>query len=185
MLLLCYSFFLRLCLIVFNGFVLFVSRCFYDYFHRILLEINFLDCNYVCFPLKEYLFKKINVLDKNKKLNCFWCSWNRRKILFETAGSIGCNKVALGHHKDDIIETTLLNLLFLGEFSTMNPRQELFRGKITIIRPLCHVEERAIMKFAKESGFPAQLYKCPNSQNSQRRHLKEFIKDIESFLSKH
>src|SRR4030042_4994572 len=89
----------------------------------------------------EYVFRKITVLDKEKKTNCFWCSWNRRKTLFEIARDFGCNKVALGHHKDDIAETTLLNLLFKGEFSTMNPRQELFGGKIVIIRPLCYVEE--------------------------------------------
>jgi tRNA 2-thiocytidine biosynthesis protein TtcA len=127
----------------------------------------------------KYVFKKIEVLGKDKKLSCFWCSWNRRKTLFAIAHSLGCNKIALGHHKDDIIETTLLNLLFQGEISTMNPRQELFNGKITIIRPLCHVEERLIKRFAKESGLPAQLCRCPNSQRSNRRYLKEFIKNME------
>src|SRR3989338_8340762 len=82
----------------------------------------------------KYAFKKIKVLDRNKKTNCFWCSWNRRKALFEMAKRHGCNKVAFGHHKDDIIETTLLNLFFQGEFSTMNPRQELFKGSMTVIR---------------------------------------------------
>ena len=78
------------------------------------------------------------------KINCFWCSWNRRKALFEVAAKLGCNKVCLGHHLDDIVETILLNLFFQGEISAMNPKQELFKGKITIIRPLCYTEEDLI-----------------------------------------
>jgi len=126
-----------------------------------------------------HLFGKTSVLDKDKRTNCFWCSWNRRKTLFEMAEQYNCNKVAFGHHKDDIIETTLLNLFFQGEFSTMNPRQELFNGKVTIIRPLCYVEERKIKHYARENGFPEQLCKCPYGRNSNRRYLKEFIKDME------
>ncbi|MFA5320400.1 MAG: ATP-binding protein, partial [Candidatus Omnitrophota bacterium] len=62
----------------------------------------------------------------HRKINCFWCSWNRRKALFEAADRLGCSKVAFGHHKDDIIQTILLNLFFHGEVSAMCPKQELF-----------------------------------------------------------
>ena len=127
----------------------------------------------------EHVFKKIKVLDKNNKTTCFWCSWNRRKALFEIANSLKCNKVALGHHKDDIIETTLLNMLFQGEFSSMNPRQELFKGKIVIIRPLCYVYEKLTEKFAKENGFHSQICQCLNSRDSRRKYIKDFIADIE------
>ena len=133
----------------------------------------------------RYAFKKIRLADKKKKdgkvkkPNCFWCSWNRRKTLFETAYSMGCNKVALGHHKDDIIETTLLNLLFQGEISTMNPRQVLFGGQIVVIRPLCYVEERTIKDFASESGFFRNIRRAQGLRDSNRRYLKEFIKDTE------
>jgi len=127
----------------------------------------------------KYYFRKIKVLDKNGKTSCFWCSWNRRKALFLAADKFKCNKIAFGHHKDDIIETLLLNILYHGEFAAMNPRQELFGGKITIIRPLCHVEEDNMSKFAKESDFPSQMCRCPNSQGSKRRAMKKFIKDVE------
>src|SRR4030042_496831 len=70
-----------------------------------------------------------------------------RKALFEAANKFGCTKVALGHHKDDIIETILLNMFFQGEISAMSPRQELFKGKIVIIRPLAYVDEDMIRKF--------------------------------------
>jgi tRNA 2-thiocytidine biosynthesis protein TtcA len=124
-------------------------------------------------------FEKIKVKDKNNKVSCFWCSWNRRKALFNLADKLGCRKVAFGHHQDDITETLLLNMFYHGEFSAMNPRQELFGGKIVIIRPLCYVGEDVLRKFAKESKFPSQLCRCPNSKVSKRRMMKDFIKKVE------
>jgi len=127
----------------------------------------------------KYIFRSIKILSKKREVSCFWCSWNRRKTLFEIAQEAGCQKVALGHHKDDIIETTHLNLFFQGEFSSMNPRQELFAGKIIIIRPLCYVEEKTIKKFAKESEYPEQTCKCPNSLRSNRTYVKKIIGELE------
>ena len=127
----------------------------------------------------EYLFEKIKILDPERGVNCFWCSWNRRKSLFLAADRLGCNKVALGHHKDDIIETLLLNMFYHGEFAGMNPRQELFGGKIVIIRPLCHVEESFLKKFAKESGAKTQMCRCPNADVSKRHKIKRLIAAME------
>jgi tRNA 2-thiocytidine biosynthesis protein TtcA len=127
----------------------------------------------------KYHFKKMRILKAGRKgISCFWCSWNRRKALFLAAERFGCNKVAFGHHMDDIIETILLNLFYHGEISAMNPRQELFGGKIVLIRPLCYVEEDRLREFAKESGFPRQLCQCPNSQTSQRRTMKNIVKMV-------
>jgi tRNA 2-thiocytidine biosynthesis protein TtcA len=126
-----------------------------------------------------YRFEKINIRGKDKKVTCFWCSWNRRKAIFTSAERMGCAKIAFGHHQDDINETLLLNMFYHGEFSAMNPRQELFGGRITIIRPLCYVSEDALSKFAKESKFPSQLCRCPNSRVSKRRMVKDFINRIE------
>ena len=141
--------------------------------HTKLLKKFFVDRNI------KYVFKKIKVLDKNKKTSCFWCSWNRRKALFTEADRLGCTKIALGHHKDDIIETLLLNIFYHGEFAAMNPRQELFGGKIVLIRPLCYVEEASMRKFAKESSFPSQICRCPNADKSKRRMVKNLIGDLE------
>ena len=131
----------------------------------------------------EYHFEKIKILDKVRKTTCFWCSWNKRKALFRAADRLGCNKVAFGHHKDDIVETLLLNLFYHGEYSAMNARQELFGGRIVLIRPLCYVEEEYTKKFAKEANFPSQLCRCPNSQISKRRMMKDILKDIEKDCS--
>lgn len=130
----------------------------------------------------EYRFKDIQVLDEKRQTNCFWCSWNRRKALFEIAHELGCNKVAFGHHKDDIVETALLNLFYQGEISAMKPKQELFKGIITIIRPLCFTAESDIINYAKEKGFPEQLCKCPFGMTSKRKVVKQLLKDAKKMF---
>ena len=130
-----------------------------------------------------YHFEKIKIRDKDRKITCFWCSWNRRKALFTLAEKYGCTKIAFGHHQDDINETLLLNMFYHGEFSAMNPYQELFAGKIIIIRPLCYVGENVLKKFSKESEFPSQLCRCPNSKDSKRRMMKDFINKVEKDCS--
>ncbi|MCX5701070.1 MAG: tRNA 2-thiocytidine(32) synthetase TtcA [Candidatus Omnitrophica bacterium] len=129
----------------------------------------------------DYHIEKIDILQgkSRKDITCFWCSWNRRKALFEAAVRLGCTKVALGHHKDDIVETTLLNMFFQGEISTMSPKQELFKGKIIIIRPLAYVEEELIRRFAKTLDFPHHKCSCPNSSTSKRTKMEAIIKDLE------
>jgi len=128
----------------------------------------------------NYHIEKVDALKKipRKEINCFWCSWNRRKALFEVAHRFGCQKVALGHHKDDIVETILLNLFFQGEISAMAPKQELFKGAITLIRPLAYVEEYLIKRFAKEEKLLQATCTCPNSITSQRAKMAKIISQI-------
>lgn len=129
----------------------------------------------------NYHIEKIDILKgkTRKDISCFWCSWNRRKALFQTASRFGCTKVALGHHYDDIIETMLLNLFFHGEISAMSPKQELFGGKIVIIRPLAYVEEDMIVKFARQADFPHHRCVCPNSLTSKRTRMTGIIKELQ------
>jgi len=128
----------------------------------------------------NYHIEKVDILQgkTRKDISCFWCSWNRRKALFQAANRFGCSKVALGHHKDDVVETILLNLFFHGEISAMSPKQELFDGKIVIIRPLVYVDEDMIVRFAKAAGFPHQKCVCPNSLTSNRTKITGIIKDL-------
>lgn len=129
----------------------------------------------------NYHIEKIAILkpgQTRKDISCFWCAWNRRKALFEVADRFGCTKVALGHHKDDIIETILMNMFFHGEISAMSPKQELFKGKITIIRPLAYVDEEMIVKFSKQLEFPHHKCTCPNSITSNRTKVGEIINEL-------
>lgn len=115
---------------------------------------------------------------ENRENPCFLCSWERRKRLFQLAYRLKCNKVALGHHKDDLIETLLLNIFYSGEISTMVPIQTLFKGKITLIRPLALIEEKKIERFAREMGLPFGPSGCPHSGRTKRKEVKELIETL-------
>jgi tRNA 2-thiocytidine biosynthesis protein TtcA len=110
---------------------------------------------------------------------CFWCSWNRRKVLFDLMKEMKCTKLALGHHMDDIIETMLLNLLFNGEIGTMKPYQEMFKGEFAIIRPLAYVQEKELKRVAARLELPVIKSQCPNSDTSKRRLVKGIIAEME------
>ena len=95
--------------------------------------------------------------------------------MFQLAHRLKCNKVALGHHKDDIIETLLINIFYSGEISSMLPFQSLFKGKITLIRPLALIEEKKIERFAREMNLPFGPSGCPSSGKTKRKEVKELI----------
>ena len=92
-----------------------------------------------------------------RKSPCFLCSWNRRKALFTVAKEQGCNKIALGHHMDDILETLLMNMTFQGAFSTMPPKLVMRKFDMTIIRPMCLVHEADLLQMAAYRGYKKQI----------------------------
>jgi tRNA 2-thiocytidine biosynthesis protein TtcA len=109
---------------------------------------------------------------------CFHCAWRRRKAIFETAARLGCNKVAFGHHADDLAETTLLNLFFQGRVETMEPRRAFFGGKLTVIRPLAYIEEKEIVHLARNASFPPPPPPCPGADRSQRELMHQIIAQV-------
>ncbi len=117
--------------------------------------------------------------NRKTKTPCFLCSWNRRKTLFETAQSLGCNKIALGHHRDDIVHTTMLNLFFQGQFSTMPAMLKMNKMPITIIRPLCLMDEVDLKEFALNNDFKKQEKLCPHEHESNRTIIANIFKQIE------
>lgn len=116
----------------------------------------------------------------NRKNPCFLCSRLRRRRLFEIAAAQNCNKIALGHHRDDIVETLLINLFYGREISTMVPRQPLFGGRLSLIRPLAYVREELLKRYAREQAFPILPERCPTAATSYRRRVKALLADLEA-----
>lgn len=118
-----------------------------------------------------------------RKSPCFLCSWNRRKALFTVAKEQGCNKIALGHHMDDILETLLMNITFQGAFSSMPPKLVMKKFDMTIIRPMCLVHEADLIELAAVRGFKKQVKNCPYETQSNRSDMKQVLKSLEALNS--
>jgi tRNA 2-thiocytidine biosynthesis protein TtcA len=131
----------------------------------------------------EYVLKKTQIgplaqSARNRENPCFLCARLRRKVIFQAAGELGCNKIALGHNKDDIIETFLLNTFYSGEISTMTPYQVLFGGSLAIIRPLALVEDATVRAFAELRSFPAIRDGCPTRGTTRREQIKFLLGEL-------
>ena len=116
--------------------------------------------------------------DVNRENPCFLCSRLRRKRLFELMDELNCNKLALGHHKDDIIETFFLNVCYSAEISTLLPSQTFFGGAFKMIRPLAYLDEDVIKRFSKQMYFPVFENPCPSSKRSKRKEIKDILNDF-------
>ena len=115
-----------------------------------------------------------------RKSPCFLCSWNRRKVLFTVAKEHGCNKIALGHHMDDILETLLMNITYQGAFSTMPPRLMMKKFDMTIIRPMCLVHEADLVELAALRHYQKQVKNCPYESQSSRSDMKGILRQLEA-----
>jgi len=111
---------------------------------------------------------------------CFLCSWTRRKILFREAQRMGCNKIALGHHQDDILHTALMNLTYAGSFGTMPVRLRMRKFPVTVIRPLCKVPESDLRAWAALRGYRPLEKSCPFETASRRTDLREMFARFEA-----
>lgn len=114
-----------------------------------------------------------------RKTACFLCAWNRRKTLFQFATQEGFNKVALGHHQDDILVTWLMNITHEGNAGTMRPMLEMEHYPIRLIRPLCLVQEAWIREEAEALGFQRQKKACPYETTTRRATIEALLRQIE------
>jgi tRNA(Ile)-lysidine synthetase-like protein len=116
---------------------------------------------------------------RRENLECYSCSRERRRLIFDTAREMGIDRVAFGHHRDDSVETLLMNLLHKAEFAGNLPKVPMHDFGVTIIRPLIYFSEREIREFAKIYGFNRISCQCPVGQTSQRRKTKEILDQLE------
>lgn len=121
---------------------------------------------------------KIIFEDRQEKSPCSLCSKMRRGALNTIAIENGCNKIALGHHADDVLETMLMCLMNEGRFSTFSPVSFMDRTNMTLIRPFIYIEERFISALCKKYNFPIIHNPCPKDKNSNRSETKELVEEL-------
>lgn len=110
--------------------------------------------------------------------SCFFCARERRKALFRTAAELGARKLALGHHLEDVNETFLLNLLMTSSGRTFVPRQELFEGRIAVVRPLYCVEKPRIRAYLRYHRLRAVRNRCPLEKSGMRLRVRRFLERL-------
>ncbi len=117
-------------------------------------------------------------LKPGKKMNCYWCSTQRRLELMRFATENGYNKIALGHHMDDILETFFMNMSYKGELSTMLPVLKYDKYPLTVIRPLALVKEAEVIEFATDNDLNKLVCTCPYGKKSKRKDMRAVINEM-------
>lgn len=116
--------------------------------------------------------------ERKEKNPCSLCAKMRKGALNEAVKAMGCNKVAYAHHKDDIIETMLLSLIFEGRFHSFSPRTYLDRMDLTVIRPMMFVDEMDVIGFQHKYELPVVKSRCPIDGYTKRQYAKELVREL-------
>lgn len=115
-------------------------------------------------------------------LECYGCSRERRRLLFQAAREVNCDTIAFGHHRDDNAQTVLMNLFHKGSFEGIQPKITMHAYGITILRPMIFIAEEDVRTFATQQGFARIMCRCPVGQNSMRKQVDTLLTDIEGMF---
>ncbi len=128
----------------------------------------------------SYTIKKTQIYEKIKNVEnrCYPCARERRKNLLEIADKLGIFQIALAHHKQDVVETMLLNMIYNGEISTVIPKQSVIQGRFFFIRPLYYIDKEKIRAIAHIYGAVEKSNVCPYYQKSKRETIRNFLEKI-------
>lgn len=125
-----------------------------------------------------FFIKETSIVGEETKDPCFLCSWYRRKALFDVAQKLGCNKIALGHHRDDVLQTLLMNLIYQGHYGTIPPRLQLQKMPIEMIRPLYLMDEADIKRYTELCSYEKQVAVCEFEHETSRNAAKQLLSEI-------
>ena len=140
--------------------------------HKLCKELN------VPFYEIQTSIKEI-VFDKRKEKNpCSLCANLRRGALNDNAAKLGCNKVALGHHKDDAIETLLLSIFYEGRINCFSPKSYMDKNNLSLIRPMVYINEKSIINISNKYNFPIITNPCPVDKKTKREDVKKLISKL-------
>jgi tRNA 2-thiocytidine biosynthesis protein TtcA len=130
--------------------------------------------------IREDTYSVVRRLTPEGKTSCAVCSRLRRGILYNAAQDLGCTKIALGHHRDDLIESLLLSMLFAGKIRSMPPRLRSDDGRNVVVRPLCYAAEADIAAYAEQAGFPViPCDLCGSQPDLMRKKVKRLLSELE------
>jgi len=118
------------------------------------------------------------------KAACFVCSWHRRKELFKLTRELNCNKLALGHHRNDAVETLLMNMIYHGSISSLPYSLKMFEGRVHLIRPLLDLDERMLEDYARLNDLVKVEKSCPHEDRTQRENIAQLLRQIEKLHGK-
>lgn len=154
-----------------------------DVDNRYSIDVDFLAdfCNDINVPFRVKEVKIQSSKTNSNKSECFICSWNRRKALFNLTKELHCNKLALAHHMDDAIETLLINMVFHGSLSGLPEKIKFFKGRIEVIRPLLHIPAKDLEIYAQMRKLPKELKICQYGENTMRKEINNWIDHMEQF----
>lgn len=141
-----------------------------DYCSSLSYELNVINTR-----IKDIVFET-----RKEENPCALCANLRRGALNKAALDLGCSKVALGHHLDDVIETLFLNIIFTGKIATFKPKSFLDKKKITLIRPMVYLEEKTIEAVVEKKELPKIENPCPVEKKTKREEIKKLIEEITS-----
>ena len=120
------------------------------------------------------------IFDVRRESNpCSLCAKMRRGSLHQAAKSLGCNKVALGHHYDDAVETFMMNLFFEGRLGCFSPKSYLSNRRLTLIRPLLYATEKDVQYFVRKRPMPVMASLCPEDHATERENMKNLLTELE------
>jgi len=157
-------------------------------YHKNIKELLIDNCEYLNIPVKIFESRVFDIIDNiAQDYPCYMCAKMRRGALYSKAQELGCNKLALGHHFNDVVETTMLNVFYSGNFKTMLPKLKAKNfEKMELIRPLYYIEEEFIEDFIKDSGIWPLNCACmvaAKKIGNKRNEIKDLIKELKKNFS--